>query len=366
MRLTALLAIAAASVAMILTAQPSLADAAPPISPGDPVGVPSGAVQDVFIEHEDLTMDLSSLSTYIPYRGMRTAVQATYQLRNDGAAKGIDLVFVTASQNVAGVQVVLDGQTVDATLGPLGPVPASWMPPTGTPPLQAGPDIPYGVDRPAGLTFRIGLSSGRHTLMTSYQAAPTQYSGDAYAYEPHFWQLAFVLSPARQWEGFGDLAVTVRVPSGWPAAVRPALVRSGDALTGHFDGIPANAIGVTTRMPTPPDWTRAGWLAGSFVAAIGSVIAGWLFGRPRRWPLLLGLGPILVGFPAILVSASLQMRYDGIPAGQESWFGAKGVGFAALGQTFEALVVGLILGQVGLVVGAGTWAAWRKVRGKSG
>jgi hypothetical protein len=355
------LAVAVAFAAMVLTARPALADAAPPIAPGDPVGVPSGLVKDVFIEHEELTMDLSGLNNNT-VDSPRAAVLATYSLRNDGAAKSIDLVFVTASQNVSSVEVLLDQVPVAATLGPLGPVPASWMPPAGTPALQAGPDVPYGVDRPAGLTFRVFLIYGRHTLNARYRAVPTQYSGDPYSYEPHFWQLAFVLSPARQWEGFGDIAVTVRVPPGWPAAVRPALVRTGDALTGHFDGIPADAIGVTTRMPIPPDWTQVGWVVSVSVVVIVGLIAGWLLGRPRRWPALLGVAPLLVSFPAILITVLEQMRSDSVPPGQMSWWGAKGVGFAAIAHTLVAFVAGLILCQVALAVGATTSAAGRKVR----
>ncbi|HVS47426.1 MAG TPA: hypothetical protein VHJ99_00810 [Candidatus Dormibacteraeota bacterium] len=356
------LALAAACAAMVLTARPALADAAPPIVPGDPVGLPSGLVKDVFIEHEDLTMDLSGLNDNTSVDTARAAVLATYTLRNDGDAKNIDLVFVTASQDVSAVEVVLDQVPVVATVGPLGPVPASWMPPAGTPNLLGGPDLPYEVDRPAGLTFRVFLIYGRHTLTTRYRALPTQYSGNAYGYEPHFWQLAFVLSPARQWKGFGDLAITVRVPPGWPAAVHPTLERSGDALTGHFDGVPADAIGVTTRMPTPPDWTQAGWVVSVLVVVIVGVSAGWLLGRPRRWPWLLGVGPFLVTFPAIVITVLEQMRYYSVPAAQMSWSGAKGVGFAAIADTLVAFIVGLILCQIVLTTGATASAMWRKIR----
>lgn len=355
------MAVAAACAAMVLTARPALADAAPPIVPGDPVGVPSGLVKDVYIEHEDLTMDLSGLNK-ASVDTPRTVVLATYTLRNDGAAKNIDLVFVTASQDVSAVEVVLDQVQVAATVGPLGPVPASWMPPAGTPNLRGGPDLPYELDRPAGLTFRVFLIPGHHTLTTRYRAVPTRYSGNPYAYEPHFWQLAFVLSPARQWEGFGDLAITVRVPPGWQAAVSPSLARSGDALTGHFDGVPADAIGVTTRMPTPPDWTQAGWVVSVLVVVIVGVSAGWLLGRRRRWQWLLGVGPFLVSFPAIVITVLEQMRYDSVPAAQMSWSGAKGVGFAAIADTLVAFVVGLILCQVALATGATASAAWRSAR----
>lgn len=353
------LALAVLCVAAVLTAAPAAADAAPPTNPGDPVGVPSGAVRDVFIEHEDLAMDMSSMNTATQsYAPPAAAVIATYSLRNDGAPRGIDLVFVTASQHVSGVQVILDGVAVAANVGPLGPIPSSWMPPTGTPALQVGPDLPYSVDRPAGLTFHIGLSAGRHTMVTSYQALPTQTT--ASTYEPHYWQLAFVLSPARQWEGFGDLAVTVRVPSGWPAAVRPSLDRHGDVLSGSFSGIPADSFGITTRMPTPTDWSSAAENSGLAVVLFLCAIAGWFFVRPTRWPGLIFAAPILAVVPAALFFAALQTRYYSIPAGQTSWSGLKLLLFEQVGQALVVFIEGTILGQVGLFVGMGAWAMWRR------
>jgi hypothetical protein len=318
----------------------------------------------VFIEHEDLTMDLSAMNTAgQTYAAPAAQVVASYRLRNDGSDRGIDLVFVTASQHVSSVHVMLDGRPVSAGLGPLGPIPSSWMPPAGTPAIAGGPDLPYSVDRPAGLTFHIDLSAGEHTLVTSYEAAPAEYSGDASAYEPHYWQLAFVLSPARQWEGFGDLAVTVRVPPGWPAAVRPGLSRRGDALSGLFTGIPADSIGISTRMPLPPDRTPAAWILGLAAALVLSAIAGWFFVRPTRWPGLMVAAPVLAFIPATVVYAALQARYYSIPSGQLSWWDGKLLFFGQLGQALYAFIAGAIVGEAGVFVGVGAWAARRRFLG---
>ena len=355
-----LIAFTLASGAAILTAATALADAAPPWRPGDAVGVPSAAVKDVFIEHEDLTMDLSAVANAHGRTPPTASVVAKYSLRNAGAAKGIDLVFVTASEHVSGVQVLLDGQAVAANLGPLGPVPNNWMPPQGTPAPQGGPDLPYLIDRPAGLTFHVELAPGRHTMATSYQAIPTEYSGDASAYEPVYWQLAFVLSPARQWAGFGDLAVSVRVPAGWPAAVRPSLDRTGNVLTGRFSGVPADSIGITTRMPVPPDPTFPLSIGGIAAVAVLCVITGWFFARPTRWPALLVAAPLLAFVPAVLIFIALQVRQYSIPDGQASWWLARGVFFSQLGQVLLVSIEAVIGGEVGLFIGIGAWAAWRR------
>ena len=366
-----LLAIAAASAATILTAGPARADAASPWRPGDPVGVPTGAVQDVFIEHENLSMDLSGLNPSNPNVQPMAAIVATYALRNDGVAKGIDLVFVTASRDVRGVGVVLDGIAIPAEVGPLGPVPASWKPPYGTPDPLGGPDFPYQVNSVAGLTFHIDLGPGRHTMSTQYQASPMVNSGNALDNAPVWWQLAFVLSPARQWKGFGDLDVSVRVPSGWQVAVRPGLSRQGDVLGGHFDGIPADSIGVTTRMPLPPDWRGIAWNRGLLGVLVFSVIAGLAGARLIRWPLTLALFAGSPMFPislAVVVGYAEALRSDSIPTAQQSWFGAKGVPLASFVQIPAALVAGLVLGLFGLSIGIVIGAIWRRstVRSTSG
>jgi hypothetical protein len=199
-------------------------------------------------------------------------------------------------------------------------------------------------------------------MTTSYQALPTRNSGDAEADAPVWWQLAFVLSPARQWEGFGDLTLTVRVPSGWSAAVRPSLTRSGDVLTGHFQGVPADSIGVTARMPLPPDFRFIAWTWGMLAVIVLSVLVGLIGARLVRWPgalVILGAAPIFALALAIVVGYGEQLRSAGVPVAQQSWFGAKGVGIESFVQVPAALVAGLVLGLFGVGVGMGGGAAWR-------
>ena len=136
----------ACAVVILLSPARAAADAAPPIVPGDPVGAPSGAVAEVYIEHEDLSMDLVGLASNTLSHQL-AVVDARYVLRNDGAERGVDLVFVTASSAVPNSLVLFDGSPVASGTGPLGPVPATWMPPAGTPPLSPGPDI-RGVRNP--------------------------------------------------------------------------------------------------------------------------------------------------------------------------------------------------------------------------
>jgi hypothetical protein len=188
-------------------------------------------------------------------------------------------------------------------------------------------------------------------------------SGNAQDNAPVWWQLAFVLSPARQWKGFGDLDVSVRVPSGWEVAVRPGLSRQGDVLSGHFNGIPADSIGVTTRMPLPPDWRGIAWNRGLLGVLLLSGIAGLVGARLIRWSLslvLFGASPIFSVGLAFVVGYAESLRSASVPTAQQSWFGAKGDPLASFVQIPAALVAGLGLGLFGLSLGIVIGAVWRR------
>jgi hypothetical protein len=351
-RLAKLLAAAyGCGAVFLLSAVSAAADSAPPYHPGDPVGVPSGPVKDVFIEHEDLSMDLTGVSASLPSVGSAddrmAVVDARYTLRNDGAAQGVDLVFVTASLAVARTQVLFDGSPVASATGPLGSVPASWMPPHGTPSLDGGPDIDYLVEKPVAITFHVEMGAGRHSMETRYNAVPTQQSSFGV---PRSWQLAFVLSPARQWAGFGDLSVSVHVPSGWDAAVRPSLTRAGNVLSGHFTGIPSDAIAITTRLPNPADPGNAGWLAGSMVVLAAAVATGWILGSRLGWFALL-LSPLFAIPMAVVVAITASYHDAVIPYDQQSWADMKGSGLFVAIDVFLALFAGTGIGAVGLAAG---------------
>lgn len=143
-----------------------------------------------------------------------------------------------------------------------------------------------------------------------------------------------MLAPARQWEGFGDLNVTVRVPAGWSVATRPDSRRQGDTLSGHFDGIPGDAVGITTRMPLPADWTQAGGIASLLVVVVVSLITGFALGRRFGWPGALGsvgiIAPTLAFLSAVVIAVVVDAKQNALPDGQRSWFGAKGTGFVWL------------------------------------
>ena len=87
-----------------------------------------------------------------------------------------------------------------------------------------------------------------------------------------------MLAPARAWDGFGGLDVTVHLPACWAAASRPELARVGDELRGSFDAVPADALALTVA---PCDSARAKPICGvaGFILPLGAL--GLVFVRRR-------------------------------------------------------------------------------------
>src|SRR5206468_1311808 len=82
--------------------------AAPPepytVRAGSAAGEAMGGLRDVFIEHETLRLDLRPLEDGRPAR-----VDAAYRVRNDGAARALDLLFVANGLARGAATVTVDG-----------------------------------------------------------------------------------------------------------------------------------------------------------------------------------------------------------------------------------------------------------------
>jgi hypothetical protein len=335
--LAALLAAAALAAPALLAA-----NMANPVQPGDVVGEPSAALAGVTVEREALSIDLRPLERRAP-----AVVEATYRLRNDGPARELPLVFV-ADALAAGSGVWVDGRPVPAALSPAGTLPPAWSPPASTPSLDGGTPLRYEAGRrpgeveggaaPVVLSFLLPLDSGRHTVRVRYRARATAYSHRSPAVN---WQLGYVLAPARQWAGFGGLDARILLPAGWKARAAPALRREGDALAAAWDSLPANALAVTARAPTPPVGAYQVLLLLAAAAGLGICIAvGLRVGRTlavrRRsaaWGALLGTGLGLVWATAVVAGAMA------FPAWVSDAMGTQ----AAVGYGYGISIVALLL-----------------------
>lgn len=278
-------------------ARANMAARQPASRPGDAPHEPEGGLKSERILSETLVLDMRPLKERRP-----AVVEATYVVNNDAGEHSLELVFVAASMRPGAAWVWkgykwspvqgrpeaergvwLDGRPVEASAAAdeTG-LPAAWAPPSTTPGLKPGQGaLPFKSEGSGTLSFRVTLTPGRHELRVRYEARPGAYA-DARS-DAVYWQLGYVLSPAREWAGFGGLDAKVLLPAGWSAASRPEMRREGDALVAHWDGLPADTLAVTaqTNEKTLYDpgvfWTVLLILGGLFTAP--AAFAGWQIGK---------------------------------------------------------------------------------------
>ena len=291
-------------------ARANMAVRQPESRPGDAPREPAGGLKSVRILSETLVIDLRPLKQLRP-----AVVEATYSVSNEAGEHSLELVFVAASMRPGAAWgwngrewlpvpgrpeaergVWLDGRPVEASAAAETRLPAAWAPPSTTPGLLPGQgELPFESGGEGTLSFRVTLAPGRHELRVRYEARPGAYA-DARS-DAVYWQLGYVLSPAREWAGFGGLDAKVLLPAGWHAAARPEMRREGDALVAHWDALPADTLAVTaqTDEETVYDpglfWKALLILGGLFTAP--AAFAGWKLGawlgrrgRTSAWGLL--------------------------------------------------------------------------------
>lgn len=292
-------------------ARANMAVRQPESRPGDAPREPAGGLKSVRILSETLLIDMRPLKQLRP-----VIVEATYLVSNEADEHSLDLVFVAASMRPGAAWVWngggwlpspggpgaergvwLDGRPVEARAdADDAGLPAEWAPPSTTPGLLPGQgELPFKSSGKETLSFRVTLAPGRHELRVRYEARPGAYA-DARS-DAVYWQLGYVLAPAREWAGFGGLDAKVLLPAGWRAAARPEMRREGDALVAHWDALPADTLAVTaqTDEETVYDpwlfWKALLILCGLFTAP--AAFAGWKLGawlgrrgRTSAWGLL--------------------------------------------------------------------------------
>jgi hypothetical protein len=247
------------------------------------LGAEPRGVKGVAITREKLTIDLRPVASLRPVE-----VEAVYYLDNGGAAKKLDLVFVSGVPELSDFEIVLDDRP---TIGRLVPVledsasreeiPPSWKPPRLLPGI--GRDGVYTMfrsqmRRPAFLAFKVELPRGASTLRVRCRA---RAAGADEGYPTATWEFPYILAPARDWDGFGRLDVTAYLPAGWQWTSRPALESDGSVLRGSFEGLPADCLVVAVRKPLGSELEDMETLAGGLYLvsiAFGGVLCWW-FGR---------------------------------------------------------------------------------------
>jgi hypothetical protein len=252
-------ALAAVVLCAVCVALRAEANAGPPYYTDGQVAAEPSGLEGITIAHETLDIDMRRLPNPID-------VSVAYSITNRGPARQVALVFASGAPDTADFSLTLDGQPVATRSVMSATVPAEWMPPATTPGLN-GKDLLY-LGPPSGTfdeskvapwdflgrqvrsttptyAFTVTIPANESALAVHYRAEPQQYLSGGYVSSVNAYQFAYVLAPARAWDGFGGLDVTVSLPACWLAASRPELTRSGDELRGTFDSLPADALAFT-------------------------------------------------------------------------------------------------------------------------
>ena len=246
------------------------ANAGPPYYTDGQIAAEPSGLEGITITHETLNIDMRRLhpnprrtydETDSPEIRNPIDVSVAYSITNRGPAREVALIFASGAPNTAGFSVTLDGQPIAVRPAISRTLPAEWMPPATTPGLD-GNDLNY-LGPPnahngwghfpstsarsviSTYAFTVTIPTGDSALAVEYRAEPQQFRSGGYTNNLNSYQFAYVLAPARAWDGFGGLDVTVRLPACWLAASRPGLTQVGDELRGTFASVPADAIGLT-------------------------------------------------------------------------------------------------------------------------
>ena len=252
----------------------AIANITSPQTSGDFVGEPTGSLRSLAIIRELLSFDLRPIDQV----GLARIV-VTYQVRNQGQPKSVDLVFI--SPGIKAGSVTVDRASVPSTTLKLLNLPPQWQPPKTVPgiselPFPQQPKNKYKVNNTlaSGLRFTATLPQGEHQLQVSYDMHPS--TSDDALYRDY--QIAYILAPARSWANFGVLEVSVNLPTKWKVATSLPMKRTGDTLRAIFKGLPADSLAITTRPPLHP-LTRGGIILLPATGVIIGLISSWWLGE---------------------------------------------------------------------------------------
>jgi len=231
---------------MVLVDSPFVCGNAGPVeSTGSLVGEPR-VVTAVTIVREDLELDLRALS-----KSDTAQVSATYYLENPGDPEKIKLAFAFGSERHQDCKISLDGKQIETIEANSSfEVSKHWFPPETTPLLRGLNDpLRYGAWRSVAPTFfEAEIPSGESILQVRYNESVKVVFDRPAMYR----QMAYILSPAKSWAGFGNLKIRVALPDDWEVATNLDMQREGDLLSGDYRGIPADALAITLRPPVSP------------------------------------------------------------------------------------------------------------------
>lgn len=270
------------------------ANMAAPSQGGNITGEPSG-LENIFITHENLTIDLRPLGEMKSVMDDRNVlVEAVYEVENRGENKDLKLVFAVGSRKLEDFRISIDNKNVEKTeIVKNEDLPAKWQTPRETP-WKNGKNLMYNPSEnlTESVSFSLTIPKGKHTIKANYKSEASTFVnlGKMKAF-----QFAYILAPAREWADFGGLDVSIYLPENWEVETLPQLTREGEILKGNFAQIPADSLAITVQPPLPANYDLYSTIYDTlFISALFGfplflIIFGWFKGRNLKLAWLWGI-----------------------------------------------------------------------------
>src|SRR6266542_2690317 len=195
---------------------------------------PTG-LKGVRVLSESLLIDLRPMA-----ESNVATVEVVYRLENPGKPRELTLTFIAVSYSSntiryptpEGIKARLGEKELEGKEVKAKDSLADW-PRNGDgkrQPIDLGPPDGFG-DCPWGVRLKFTLPNGKHTLVLQYPVFPTSRNPDP----TYLWTLEYVPVSAKEWESFGGLELTVRVPEGWNLRHWPEeMAQEGDTWKATF------------------------------------------------------------------------------------------------------------------------------------
>lgn len=328
---------------LFLLSLPVWCNMAAPWRSGDSVGEPSADLRGMTVQSEALRLDLRPLGQLKNAQDRAfVLVEATYQILRKGSPKSVELVFVAPGQD-GHAEVWLDDRPQTFAVEKAGALPQPWRSPATTPRAGGGPTLTFEPFQPEQvLRFRLLFTPGKHTVRVKYELRPTAVCSQS---PLRYWQLAYVLAPARQWTDFGALDAEILIPEGWRLATSLPMEPNGPAYRGHWQGVPADFLALSAQAPVPPRWPVIETVAGlCLFVPLGMAwgVGDWLGRRGRSlwWSLVFALGLASLSMAAFLgLGFAVLEALPSYPPAQVSWNWSYG---QTVGVLFGSLPLGVV------------------------
>ena len=214
----------------------------------------------IYVNSEHLLIDATHLEKNKPAK-----ITATYIIINKDNPITTNILFIADKLYKKKISISVNNIETPYSIVSYK-IPSYWKPPSTTPGIYSKKLIPYKTNltnnsnkpkrgihtltnsESIQVQYNALIKKGRNVLQVSYFAMPSiRYH---YGFTK-YWQLGYILSPAKEWSVFKKLHIKIKLPKNWKAKTSLLSNRENDSLYLNFTKIPSDTFGMTFTMYTP-------------------------------------------------------------------------------------------------------------------